>query len=178
MRWEQLFEDLEAQAAEAEHAALESEVADRTRRELARVRLVDRLRAAVGRHLVFRVTGFGSVTAVVEAVGPDWVLLTDQPGTRALVPLAAVVTVAQLGAAAAVPGSEGAVAARLDLGYVLRGIARDRAVVTVTTNDGVHLTGTVDRVGLDFFDVTEPGTSTGGRVTVTFAGLAILRRTG
>ena len=62
MRWERLFDDLEAQAAEAEHASLGPEVADRTRRELARVRLADRFRAAVGRRVTLVVAGVGQVT--------------------------------------------------------------------------------------------------------------------
>ena len=71
MRWQRLFEDLEAQAEQAELAALDSEVADRTRREMARIRLADRFRAGLGQTLTINVLGLGTVQAVVQAVGPD-----------------------------------------------------------------------------------------------------------
>src|SRR5437899_7357130 len=48
MRWERLFADLAAGLDSSELADLEAEVADRTRRELARLRFVDRLRPSIG----------------------------------------------------------------------------------------------------------------------------------
>ncbi len=184
MRWQRLFDDLEAQVEQADQAVLDAEVADRTRREMARVRLADRLRASVGASIVIRLTGIGSLTAVVEAAGPDWVLVTERAGIETLLPLHAVLNVTGLGAQAAVPGSEGAVEARLGLGYALRRIARDRSPVVVTLSDGSTARGTVDRVGADAFDLAETGAARAGRSareatgqTVPFAALSALRRT-
>ncbi len=184
MRWQRLFDDLEAQVEQADQAMLDTEVADRTRREMARVRLADRLRASVGESIVIRLMGLGSLTAVVESAGPDWVLVTERAGIETLLPLRAVLNVTGLGAQAAVPGSEGAVEARLGLGYALRRIARDRSPVVVTLSDGSTARGTVDRVGADAFDLRETDAARVGRSareatgqTVPFAALSALRRT-
>jgi hypothetical protein len=155
VRWEALFSDLEAQFEQAEAAGLSAEVADRTRGELARIRLVDRLRAATGRRLVCTVTGGGTVSGRLLDAGPDWILLSEAPGRDAIVPLAVVLSVTGLGHWAAEPGSEGAVAKRLDLRYVLRAVARDRSPVWCALVDGSTVTGTLDRVGADFVDIAE-----------------------
>lgn len=181
MRWRRLFDDLEAQVEQADQAALESEVADRTRREVARVRLVDRLRAALGRPVVLRVAGLGRVRAVVEAVGPDWLLVSEREGTETLAALTAVLGVTGLGPAAAVPGSEGMVDAQLGLGFVLRQVARDRSVVTVVLTDGSSVSGSIDRVGADAFDLAEHQRSDADQQpvgqTIPFGAVGALRRT-
>jgi len=130
---------------------------DRTRRETALLRLVDRLRAATGRTVTLTLT-VGPLTGAVESVGPDWLLLADPAGppggAETLVPLARVVSVAGLGASSQAPGSEGEVTARLDLRYALRALARNRAYVIVRLVDDRTLNGTVDRVGADFVEIT------------------------
>ncbi|NHC13024.1 hypothetical protein [Motilibacter deserti] len=180
MRWEELFADLEAQLEEAERAEHQAEVADRTRRELARVRLVDRLRAAVGSSLTVVVGAAGRVRGRLVDVGPDWLLLQED-GRDALVPVSAVTTVLGLGGRAAGPPRPASVAARLTLGTALRGLVRDRATVRVTTVDGADWTGTLDRVGADFVDSSEGPVDEGrdararGVRSVPFAALAVIR---
>lgn len=177
MRWERLFEDLEAQLAEAALEELRAEVADRTRREMAELRLADRLRAAHGQQVVVRVSGIGPVPGTLRSTGPDWALLAEPLGVEALIPLAAVVQIAGMGRRATPPGATGQVARRLGLGYALRGLARDRADVVVTMTDGGTLAGTIDRVGADHMDVTERGEDRpGGSWTVRFAGTGLVRR--
>ena len=182
MRWDELFRDLEAQAEAAERAEVDAEVTDRSRRELAAVRLTDRLRAAGGSTLTLSVTGGLRITGLLADTGPDWLLLEEAGGGSALVPLAAVLGLAGLPPWASAPDSEGAVAARLRLGYALRGLARDRAAVTVFLTDGAAVAGTIDRVGADFLEVTEHpvgeprrrGAVRGARV-LPFAGVALVR---
>ena len=144
MRWEDLFADLEGQLAAEEAVVLSAEVADRTRREQARIRLSDRLRAAGDTPLVVDVQGAGQLTGRVAGLGPDWLLLDD--GSReALVPMAAVRSVFGPGRYAADPGAQGAVAARLGLDHALRVLARDRAHVPLVLRDGGVLGGTMAR---------------------------------
>ena len=182
MRWQRLFDDVEAQLEAADRAELASEVADRTRREVARVRLVDRLRANVGAELRLTLAGAGPLAGRLQRVGPDWLLLQPAAGPSALVVRAAVSGVEGLPAAAVEPGSEGPVLSRLELGHALRAIARDRAPVAVVLRDGVVLDGTLDRVGADFVDlalhpVGEARREAAVRAmrTLTLEGIAVVR---
>jgi hypothetical protein len=149
VRWESLFADLEGRMEAAEAAELAAEVTDRTRRELARVRLTDRLAPGTGQALTLGVRGAGRVAGRLAGVGPDWLLLREAAGREALVSLAAVTRIGGLPSVSREPGSEGRVAARLDLRRALRGLARDRAGLQVVLVDGEVLAGTLDRVGAD-----------------------------
>lgn len=153
-RWEALFADLEAEMAAADAADLRAEVADRTRREYASLRLVDRLRPALGHQVRLALPAATVVTGRLTDMGGDWVLV-DEAGGSALIALAHVRSVAGLGAPSAAPGSEGKVVAALDLRYALRRLARDRIEVVLSTVDGAVMSGTVDRVGADFVEVAE-----------------------
>ncbi len=180
MRWEKLFADLEAQAAGEERAALEAEVADRARRETARLRIVDRLRAAqsTGAVVTVEVRGSGSFDARVSAVGSDWLLLAVG-AAELVVPVAALEGIRGLGGVSADPGSEGLVDARLGLGHALRAVARDRSEVVVTTVSGVSLSGTIDRVAQDYLELMEHPAgeprSRAGLKLVPFTALAAVR---
>jgi hypothetical protein len=155
MRWEQLFADLEAQAAEHEAAAEQAEDASRARAEYGRVLLADRVRGSLGQELSLRCRGAGELAGRLLDVGVDWVLLVDAQGREVLVAARAVSAVAGLaGVTAAVP-PDGEVARRLDLRRALRGLARDRATVSCLLEDGGVLAGTVDRVGADFLELAE-----------------------
>jgi hypothetical protein len=155
VRWDDLFRDLEGQL-DFEHSVEEAaEIADRTRREQARLRLVDRLRAAQGSEIAVTVLGLGAASGRVADVGPDWLLLAEAPGRDLLLRQAAILAVAGLGLPATEPGREGRVAARLDLRFALRAIARDRSPVTVVLVDGSLITGTIDRAGADFLEIAE-----------------------
>jgi hypothetical protein len=155
MRWDKLFADLEAQLAAADAAELASEVADRTRREIGQLRLVDRLRPGVGATVGASVQGLGSVTGKVLDVGTDWLLLQETGARDLLVASAALLSVTGVGGASEVPGSEGDVVRALDLRWALRGLVRDRAAVQVVLRDATTLSGTLDRVGADHVDVAE-----------------------
>lgn len=154
-RWDLLFADQDAQLGQARRAELEAEVADRARREVGRLRLVDRLRPLVGAVLRLECPGDLVVEGVLRELGPDWVLV-EEPGRRAaVVALAHVLGVVGAGRGSEVPASGAAVAERWDLRHVLRGLVRDRAPVVVVLRDGRRVTGTFDRVGQDHADLAE-----------------------
>lgn len=171
MRWDLLFDDLESQLdheqREEERAlALESE-----RLRLARLGLRDRLMAvavddeaagvrlelAGGRTMHLRPATFGRdwVSGVVAGAGDP---------AQCVVPIAAIAAVSagrrQVDESlrpAPLPSAR--VADRIGLAFVLRDLSRRRLAVEVGSLDGAHH-GTIDRVGLDHFDLAmhDPGT--------------------
>lgn len=182
MRWQALFDDLEAQAAAADAADHAAEVADRTRRETALVGVVDRLRAGAAQQLVLTVEGAGAVRGALLDTGVDWLLLEDASSRELLVPLRAVLTLVGLGQRSEPPGSAGELASRLDLRWALRGLARSRTPAVVVLRDGSSLSGTIDRVGADYLDLAEhlPGEARRAAAvrqvsTVPVAALALVR---
>jgi hypothetical protein len=182
MRWDALFEDLEAQIEAADAAELDAEVRDRTRTELARVDLLGRLRASSGTELTLQLRSGERVRGTVVSLGSDWLLLeagdADGPAGESLVPLRAVLVVNGLGPASVQPGGPGGVlAGRLDLRASLRGIARDRSPVRITTDDGAQLRGIVGRVGADHVEVPADPRDRSGPV-VPFAALSLVQRLG
>jgi hypothetical protein len=183
VRWQRLFDDLEAQAEAYDTAEFEAEVSERARFEVGQLRLVDRLRAAVGHPIDLTCRAAGHLSGQLERVGADWLLLAEQPDRQILVACAAITSIGGLGALSALPGSEGTVGARLDLRRALRGVARDRSPVQVLLIDGSVVTGTLDRVGADFLELAEHPQREPRRAgavrrvrTVPLAAIAVVRR--
>lgn len=145
-----LLADVEGQLDAAEAALLAGEVEDRTRRESALIRLVDRLRGASGRSVALE-TAAGPVRGVITAVGADWVGVAEGPHRSALIPLHAVLGVTGL-TGAAVIGRPDAVEGRLDLRHELRQLARDRTSVRLQATERQYV-GTIDRVGADYVEL-------------------------
>ena len=157
MRWEQLFDDLEAQLEAEQRRELDLEVADRTRRERAALGLHERLGAHRGRTVELRLAGGQTVAGAVSDVGADWLLVGEREEWPSLVPFTAIVTVG------GIPGlhgeqpapAGGAMAKRFGFGYALRGLSRDRAVVRLSDVAGGATTRTIDAVGADVLDLSE-----------------------
>lgn len=151
MRWERLFDDLEARLEAEEQVNAAGEVTDLARAERARLSVVDRLRAHSGAIVSWDLRGDRPpISGPVVEVGADWVLVAAGGG-EVLLPLAAVRSIGGLTRAAAPDSSQ--VARRLGIGTVLRGLSRDRSVVRLDLHGDVSLTGTIDRVGADHLDV-------------------------
>jgi hypothetical protein len=151
MRWERLFADLEARLEAEEKAIQEGEVADLIRAEYGQLALRDRLQAHLGEVLTWSLgSGDPCLTGELLDVGADWVLIRGALG-EALIPIAAVQYIGGLSRAA--HPEPGEVARRLGLSVVLRGLARDRAVVAVQLPGDRWVSGTIDRVGADHLDL-------------------------
>ena len=182
MRWDELFADLESQWGAEVRRELDAEVADRTRRERATIGLLDRLAAAGSSELTVSLVDRTRLTGRVVDVGDGWLLIGRALGVTSaapvLVPFSAVTAVVGLGSRAE-PGGSGR---RFGFGYALRGLSRDRAVVTVGDTSGLTCTGTIDAVGKDFLEISEhapdvprrPENVTGRRV-VPVAGVVLVR---
>jgi hypothetical protein len=181
MRWQELFADLEAQARALERADDAGEITERIRGEVARVTLMNRLHAQLSRPVTASVWGFGDVSGLLQRVGADWLLIEDDSET--IVPLEAVMSLANLRPEATSPEGIGAVVSGLRLTAVLRAVARDRSIVVLTRRDGRSLVGTPDRVGADFVDLAlhdaaapPRRTEVRSRATVSFGAIACVRR--
>ena len=178
MRWDDLFDDLEGQWAAAEAAELSAEVADRSRLEAARLRLVDRVAANMGVAATLRLTNGDVVSGRLASYGPDWLLVTDETGRSVLVPAAALLWLSGLGRMSADPGRPAKVESKLDLRYALRRLVRDRGEVLVSFVDATRVTGSLLRVGADFVEISERGPREQARAsvrTVPLRALAFLR---
>ena len=154
MRWDRLFDDLQAQLDADGQRELELEVSDRTRRERAQVGLHERFIAHRGLGVELRLAAGVLVSGRVADAGLDWLLVHDQGDRGSLVPFGAIVAINGLGVRAAV-GPGVATAKRFNLGYALRGLSRDRSVVSLADIGGLVTTGTVDAVGADALDLSE-----------------------
>jgi hypothetical protein len=97
MRWDDLFADLAAQWEAETRRELDAEVADRTRRERARVGLHERLAAAGQQVVTVALRSGARVTGRVVDVGDGWLLLRAEAGGPLtgplLVPFAGVMAV-------------------------------------------------------------------------------------
>jgi hypothetical protein len=155
MRLDALFEDLESQFDALQDSDLYGEVADRIRAEVGKITVLDRLRGAVGTDIRVELGNVQPVQGTLGRVGKDCLLVEAERYEEWLIPVTALTSVHRLG-----PWAEpavGAVAAKLGLAHLLRGIARDRSPVTLfCTGAASHpVTGTIDRVGADFFEIAE-----------------------
>jgi hypothetical protein len=188
MRWEALFADLEAEAQADADAERRSEVAERVRTELARLRLIDRLQPLLGRAEVrprFGLVNGETLSGSVRGLGADWVLLAEESGEPGevgdaewLVPLGVVQWIEGLTAGSAEPGWEGKVGARLGLRIPLRRIVRDRSNVALTLLSGQLLRGRLERVSADHvvLEPTDASTRPSVGVTIPLTAIVCLRR--
>jgi hypothetical protein len=154
MRWDDLFADLEAQLDRDDAAELRAEVADRSRRELAAIALLDRASAHLGTDVQLGVSGVGPVRGRLVDTAEQWLLVEEHPGREVLVPVPACLWVMGLGRAVE-RQSERSLRRRLGLGSALRSLAQQRVPLHLVLTDATQVTGTIDRVHVDHVDLAE-----------------------
>jgi hypothetical protein len=181
MRWQELFADLEGQARSLEANDLDSEVADRTRAELAGITVESRLRAHLSRQVTLSVAGAGDVSGTLQRIGGGWLLLATPDET--VIPLSAILAAWNLQLTAISKEGGDPLGGRVSLTAVIRAVARDRSPVVIRLRDGKSITGTPERVGADFVDVSVHDLDVAprqgqirARATVSFAAIALLHR--
>ena len=149
MRWESLFEDLEAQL-EAESAREKTnEVQEAVRIERAREELIQRLSPQIDAHVEVQLLGGDRLHGRLAALGKDWFMLR-RGEVEELVPIHALAGWTQR-----TPGQrQDAREPRIGLGQALRVLVRDRARISIGGIDGSLLaTGTLDQAGRDFLEI-------------------------
>lgn len=185
MRWDALFEDMEGQLASRQRLELEAEIAERALVDSAGVELADRLRGSLGLSIRVELSSGRAFEGVLSHAGSE-ALVLDEPQHQVLIPYAAA---AHYGGLSRVAVSEPSVVRRrLGLGSALRGLARNRAPVTIfVAHDGADagLYGVIDTVGRDFLDLAvrregEERTPGNARqvVAIPFGALAGIRSVG
>ncbi|OMH27045.1 hypothetical protein BKD30_03915 [Tersicoccus phoenicis] len=154
MRWDALFEDLQSQWSTLQDRVRESEIAERTRLDHLGVTLAGRLRASTGRRVRVLQDDGETIDGILGFTGADWTCLRS--GTLDVIVVASWCRSWEGLHRAAVP-TPSALSDRLTLASALRGLSRDRAVVTLSLATGPGSTavrGRIERVGRDFLDVT------------------------
>ena len=180
MDWDVMLSDLESSFDAERRADLVAQSAELAEAEHASIEAVDRLRGSVGRPVHLRTRGGVPVDGVVTRVESAYVLVDEGEGLQAIVPLAAVATIAAL----AGPAPRGD-RRRPTLRALLREIARRGARVRLVLGAG-EVVGRLIRVGADHIDVAldpeggvrsrrAPGAGGAGVVSVMTAAIEVLR---
>jgi sRNA-binding regulator protein Hfq len=160
MRWDALFEDMEAQFAAENRLQQESEIAERVRIDAAGVGMADRLRASINLRVTVHLVSGSTLSGLLSHAGSQLLVLNEQQH-QVLVPYAAIGRCSGLARHAVTEPS--IVRQSPGLGSALRALARDRSHLALTLAGGSQgettLHGVIDRVGSDYVDlaVTAPG---------------------
>lgn len=163
VRWDRLFDDLEAQAADIEREerdALVDELRDGDWAETA-------WRQLLGGRVVLEVHGAGRVEGEVVLVN-EHVVHVSGPRTHQIVSTRAVMAVHATERRADEPGR---VAAALGWGHVFRTVRDAGEEITLRLVDGSSRDGTVDVVGRDFVRVV---TASGRAQDVLWTAIAVV----
>ena len=170
MELDSLLADLENRFDSERRAEIAAQSADLAEAEVASVRLVDRLRGAVGRQVHLRTVSGHQVDGLLERVVSDAVVVDEGDALRALVPVGAVAVVQPLPGPAPVLGGE-----RAGLASVLRVLARQGLRVRLQLG-AVEVVGRIVRVAADHLDVITDAEEAGAqRVSVALGALEAVR---
>lgn len=170
MEWDSLLEDLENRFDSERRAEIAAQSADLAEAEIASVRLIDRLRGAVGREVHLRTASGHQIDGLLERVMSDAVIVNEGDALRALVPVGAIAVVQPLPGPAPTlgGGSPG-------LSSALRALARQGLRVRLQLGV-VEVVGRLVRVAADHLDVVVDAEVAGAqRASVTLGVLEVVR---
>jgi hypothetical protein len=167
MRFDLLFDDLEAQLETQLAAEGAQQRGEEERLRAARTSLRERVAALVGTPdagIRLRLIDGEAVELTPATVGRDWLVGELPNGGQCIVPLGAIASLAlspaQLRASRErMPGQQpgapqAALTAKLGIGVVLRDLARRRVPLDVVSRaEEAPVHGTIDRVGADHLDL-------------------------
>jgi hypothetical protein len=166
MRFDLLFDDLEAQLESRLDAEGAQQRGEEERLRAARTSLRDRLASLAGKAgpgIRLRLVDGSAVDIAPVTVGRDWLAAELDGGGECVVPLGSIASVT-LSAARLRQSRErmpeqqqpagSGLSAKIGIGVVLRDLARRRVPLDVLGRaEPVPLHGTIDRVGADHFDL-------------------------
>lgn len=152
MRWDVLIQDLSDRFEYLSRQDDADMVPDLVRAERAGITLAHRLSGSLKREVAVTVTGGSAVSGVLEQVGGDWLLITDQgpAGRSSVIPLDHIQSVRGLTAHA--DQSAGSSRGEINLLAVLRQLAQSRLPVTLIF-DVTSVSGHMVAVGKDWLDL-------------------------
>lgn len=165
MRWERLFDEMEAQAREQQLVERDDEVMDLVRGEHAERMLHECLAPGPVR---FSVAGFGNLTGDLVRSTPAWLLIAGA-GTEAIVNMDWV-TRADGPAKRSRPLS--VLDQRATWVQVIRTLQRSRSRIHAVSADGTSIDGVVRAAAKDFFEVES---DQGRELMVTYRCLAVIQ---
>ena len=152
MEWDALLADLESRFDAERRAELAAASADLAEAELAGIRILDRLRNAVGAELHMRTLSGFAVDGRLLRAGGEVLVIDEGEGLRTLVPVRAIAVVSPLPGPAPVADPARSGAGGPGLAAVLRTLARQGARVRLLLAAG-EVVGRLSRVGADHVDV-------------------------
>lgn len=154
MRWEALFDDLEAQWSAQRAQQLEADVAEAVQWERAQIPLVGRLRAGIGAQVQITLQDGGQFGLLVQSVGADWI--SGRAGAQSLIlPIRAITSVEGLPLRAQPEASH--TRRLLGIGSPLRALSRSREAVILAGVGGELGRGVIAHVGADHLDLAMKG---------------------
>lgn len=149
MRWDSLFDDLEAQLAEQSRAQLRDEIAENVRAERATAELLPTLMRFHGRELCLRLAGGTELRAKLGPCAADYICLETEQAQWVV--RSAAVESFSLPQGRVTAAGQRAPGSAVKFSTVLRGMLRDRARCHVFSRAGGSLAeGTLTQVARDF----------------------------
>ena len=163
MEWDALLADLESRFDAERRAEIAAASADLAEAELAGIRILDRLRNAVGAELHMRTLSGFAVDGRLLKAGGEVLVIDEGEGLRTLVPVRAIAVVSSLPGPASVADPARGGSGGSGLTAALRALARQGARARLLLAAG-EVVGRLSRVGADHVDVLVDGVNPASRL--------------